>query len=559
MSYLEKNIEKIEKDLNDEKYVKVVEGNLGQIEKEEKKTKKGDGISAKIFSVQQQRRMEQLGEDSASVVIARFNFLKAQDKILKKLSEEARVTLGEQVGPLQKRIEELSEGIKKEEEESKVVSEEIEKISEAYGNLQIALGEKVDLTSIDNVGHRLRSSQKKIEMLFKAAYKNGKGGDAIELIPLVFPNISSKEFLEAKKLYMEKNFKKLSLMFEKAIAERKDKFKESQKNIARLQKERNQKEEEISRHNKELEERLGKIDGLKRQNFEQMKACMNLAKKIPVEKLSQAGRENLEGEIREAEASVMDMKLRIEEQILREKLAKNGDNLNEEILAEAEDIYSQQQGDKIGSNRLPENYANLSEEEQQRVRESREGFLQRFFKWLFGESLSQKELQETVKKQLNQEIEERNQTRQEESVIEKSSNNKTPDTERSKNKPTNRDVPETSGCVVSNSGIIPSVYRGEGEIGDKLEELNKQFKKNQEETNRIQQEIEKEKLALRSMQSILIKEGVCPRDIPGLESYMPAKATNSVTAPIAGKHTNYEAARKQKRSEQAGTFTSRMS
>lgn len=570
MSDLEKNIKKIEKDLNDEKYAKVVEGNLGQIEKEEKKTKKGDGIAAKIFSVQQQRRMEQLAEDSASAIVARFNFLRTQYQLAEQFLREATEELETRITSLQERISQISEQIAVEEEKSGRATIEISEISEAWASLQIALGKKVDLTSIDDAGmstvstmfhlfRRIYTPREKMALLFEDAKKNGKDGEVSKIISAISVILVSEqpeqESERLTELYKEGKFTELSEILEKAIVSAKERFKNSQERLSKLEKEKKQAEAEIEEEHKKFNERLSKIDGLKRQNFEQMKICMDLANKIPVQKLSQAMRENLKQEVQEAKAFI----LSIREQILRENLAKNGNNLNEEILAEAKDIRFQQQGYEIGSNGLPENYADLSEEKQQIARESRAGFLQSLFKWLFGESLSQEELQEVVKNQLNQEIEERNQTRQEESVIEKSSNNKTPDTERSKNKPTNRDVPETSGRVVSNRGIIPSVYRGEGEIGDKLEELNKQFKKNQEETNRIQQEIEKEKLALRSMQSILIKEGVCPRDIPGLESYMPAKATNSVTAPIAGKHTNYEAARKQKRSEQAGTFTSRMS
>lgn len=556
MSDLEKNIKKIEKDLNDEKYVKVVEGNLGQIEKEEKKTKKGDGIAAKIFSVQQQRRMEQLAEDSASAIVARFNFLRTQYQLAEQFSREATEELETRITSLQERISQISEQIAVEEEESGRATSEISEISEAWASLQIALGKKVDLTSIDNVGHRLRSSQKKIALLFEDAKKNGKDREALILMSLVsIPGQPKQELVNLKKLYDEGKFAELSEIVEKAIVSAKERFKNNQERLSKLQKEKNQAETEIEEEHKKFNEKLSKIDGLKRQNFEQIKICMDLANKIPVQKLSQAMRENLKQEVQEAKAFI----LSIREQILRENLAKNRNNLNEEILAEAKDIRFQQQGDEIGSNGLPENYADLSEEKQQIARESREGFLQRLFKWLFGESLSQEELQEVVKNQLNQEIEERNQTRQEESVVEKPSNNETPDTERSKNKPTDRDMPETSGRVVSDCGITPSLYRGEGEIDNNLEELNKRFEKNQEEINRIRQEIEKKKLTLRSAQTILIRAGLYPRNIPGLESYMPAKATNSTTAPIAGKYTNYEAARKQKRSEEAGTFTSRMS
>ena len=96
--------------------------------------------------------MEQLAKDSASAIVARFNFLRTRYQLSERFSREATEELEARITSLQERISQISEQIAVEEEESRGATSEISGISEAWASLQIALGKKVDLTSIDDAG-----------------------------------------------------------------------------------------------------------------------------------------------------------------------------------------------------------------------------------------------------------------------------------------------------------------------------------------------------------------------------------------------------------------------
>ena len=422
------DIEVYEKGLNNEKYVKVVDKNLEQIEKEEKKQKKqkkGDGLTATILSIEQKRRMEQLAKDSASAIVARFNFLRTRYQLSERFSREATEELEARITSLQERISQISEQIAVEEEESRRATSEISGISEAWASLQIALGKKVDLTSIDDAGmstvstmfhlfRRIYTPQEKIALLFKDAKKNGKDTEALILISSVsIPEQPKQDFANLKKLYDEGKFTELSEILEKAIVSAKERFKNSQERLSKLEKEKKQAEAEIEEEHKKFNERLSKIDKLKKHSFDQMLTCRNLASKIPTERLSEATRAEFEAQLQGINSTIKDIELSDKEQILRKKLEKNN-NLDKDTFVEAEDLFSQQQKDKIPSTRLPEDYMDLEEEKQKEVTESRKNFLERFFNWLFGNSLTKEEIKEKVEDKLKEEIEEKKQAKQEE-------------------------------------------------------------------------------------------------------------------------------------------------
>lgn len=464
------DIEVYEKGLNDEKYVKVVDKNLEQIEKEEKNKKnkkKSDGLTATILSIEQKRRMEQLAKDSASAIVARFNFLRTRYQLSERFSREATEELEARITSLQERISQISEQIEVEEKSHRATSE-ISEISEAWASLQIALGKKVDLTSIDDAGmstastilhlfRRIYTPQEKIALLFKDAKKNGKDTEALILIQSVsIPEQPKQEFANLKKLYDEGKFTELSEILEKAIVSAKERFKNSQERLSKLQKEKKQAEAEIEEEHKKFNERLSKIDKLKRHSFDQMLTCRNLASKIPTERLSEATRAEFEAQLQGINSTIKDIELSNKEQILRKKLEKNN-NLDKDTFVEAEDLFSQQQKDKIPSTRLPEDYVDLEEEKQKEVTESRKNFLERFFNWLFGNSLTKEEIKEKVEDKLKEEIEEKKQAKQEEHkqeeplVTESSTTVEKPENE----PPADRDSIESSGSVAPSTSKTP--------------------------------------------------------------------------------------------------------
>lgn len=462
------DIKVYEKGLNDEKYVGVVDKNLKQIEKEEKKQKKGDGLTATILSIEQKRRMEQLAKDSASAIVARFNFLRTRYQLSERFSREATEELEARITSLQERISQISEQIAVEEEESRRATNEISEISETWASLQIALGKKVDLTSIDDAGmstastilhlfRRIYTPQEKIALLFKDAKKNGKDTEALILISSVSISEQPKqEFANLKKLYDEGKFTELSEILEKAIVSAKERFKNSQERLSKLEKEKKQAEAEIEEEHKKFNERLSKIDKLKKHSFDQMLTCRNLASKIPTERLSEATRAEFEAQLQGINSTIKDIELSDKEQILRKKLEKNN-NLDKDTFVEAEDLFSQQQKDKIPSTRLPEDYMDLEEEKQKEVTESRKNFLERFFNWLFGNSLTKEEIKEKVEDKLKEEIEEKKQAKQEEHkqeeplVTESSTTVEKPENE----PPVDRDSIEPSGSVALSTSETP--------------------------------------------------------------------------------------------------------
>lgn len=467
------DIEVYEKGLNNEKYVEVVDKNLKQIEKEEKKQKKqkkGDGLTATILSIEQKRRMEQLAKDSASAIVARFNFLRTRYQLSERFSREATEELEARITSLQERISQISEQIAVEEEESRRATSEISGISEAWASLQIALGKKVDLTSIDDAGmstvstmfhlfRRIYTPQEKIALLFKDAKKNGKDTEALILISSVsMPEQPKQDFANLKKLYDEGKFTELSEILEKAIVSAKERFKNSQERLSKLEKEKKQAEAEIEEEHKKFNERLSKIDKLKKHSFDQMLTCRNLASKIPTERLSEATRAEFEAQLQGINSTIKDIELSNKEQILRKKLEKNN-NLDKDTFVEAEDLFSQQQKDKIPSTRLPEDYMDLEEEKQKEVTESRKNFLERFFSWLFGNSLTKEEIKEKVEDKLKEEIEEKKQVKQEEHKQEEHKQEEPLVTESSttveKPKPADRDSIEPSGSVAPSTSETP--------------------------------------------------------------------------------------------------------
>lgn len=464
------DIEVYEKGLNNEKYVEVVDKNLKQIEKEEKKQKKqkkqkkGDGLTATILSIEQKRRMEQLAKDSASAIVARFNFLRTRYQLSERFSREATEELEARITSLQERISQISEQIAVEEEESRRATNEISEISETWASLQIALGKKVDLTSIDDAGmstastilhlfRRIYTPQEKIALLFKDAKKNGKDTEALILISSVSISEQPKqEFANLKKLYDEGKFTELSEILEKAIVSAKERFKNSQERLSKLEKEKKQAEAEIEEEHKKFNEKLSKIDKLKKHSFDQMLTCRNLASKIPTERLSEATRAEFEAQLQGINSTIKDIELSDKEQILRKKLEKNN-NLDKDTFVEAEDLFSQQQKDKIPSTRLPEDYVDLEEEKQKEVTESRKNFLERFFNWLFGNSLTKEEIKEKVEDKLKEEIEEKKQAKQEEHKQEEPLVTESSTTvEKPKNEPP---ADEPSGSVAPSTSETP--------------------------------------------------------------------------------------------------------
>ena len=545
------DIEVYEKGLNNEKYVEVVDKNLKQIEKEEKKQKKqkkGDGLTATILSIEQKRRMEQLAKDSASAIVARFNFLRTRYQLSERFSREATEELEARITSLQERISQISEQIAVEEEESRRATNEISEISETWASLQIALGKKVDLTSIDDAGmstastilhlfRRIYTPQEKIALLFKDAKKNGKDTEALILISSVsIPEQPKQDFANLKKLYDEGKFTELSEILEKAIVSAKERFKNSQERLSKLEKEKKQAEAEIEEENKKFNERLSKIDKLKKHSFDQMLTCRNLASKIPTERLSEATRTEFEAQLQGINSTIKDIELSYKEQILRKKLEKNN-NLDKDTFVEAEDLFSQQQKDKIPSTRLPEDYMDLEEEKQKEVTESRKNFLERFFNWLFGNSLTKEEIKEKVEDKLKEEIEEKKQAKQEEHkqeeplVTESSTTVEKPTNE----PPVDRDSIEPSGSVAPSTSETPNFS---GSPNGENSSFHYQPPVTQD---RLKIEVEKYYAdRLKRLEQIM-------KQIQSLSEQLIMMQTQQTSLPVyGGKHTCYEIERRQR-------------